>query len=82
MEDKLDKFLMWRRIAEEVEDVGYDGAVFVTEAWSASPEKVTSPYAILEHVPGRTEHLNVSAQASRDDGLSLMVNFIDVLDAL
>lgn len=75
MEDKLDKFLIWRRIGEEAEDEGYDGAVFVSEAWVASPDTISGPYGSLEHAPGRMEHLSVSAASKDGRRLDLEAQF-------
>jgi hypothetical protein len=72
-EDKLDKFLAWRRYGEEVEDFGYDGVVFITEAWGAGPSvALQGPYPDFEHAPDRTELLNISASTS--DGRRLILN--------
>ena len=74
-EDKLDKFLVWRRIAEDVEDEGYDGAIFVNESWAIRADAIVEPFESFEHVEGRTEHLTVAASSADGRRLNIDAEF-------
>ena len=64
LDEQVDKYLMWERIAEHVEVCGAEKLVFVAEAWLRVPEEKLHP---KEYAYKPREGLSVIA-ASKDGG--------------
>ncbi len=69
--DKLDKYLIWQRLAEGVREHGYDAVIVIAESWVATEENVPNVmYPDLSQVQGRVEALTVELETA--DGRSVM----------
>ena len=70
IEDKLDKFVIWHRMADEVRRNKYDCFVLVTESWLAEPSHVLKDGKVPEsfaNTKGRREALTVQYETSSGD---------------
>lgn len=75
-EDQLDKYLLWRRVGQEVAAGEYDGLVAIAEVWLAeAPDDVATPYLQLEEQPGRKEALVVYGVA-KDGRIEMTASMI------
>jgi hypothetical protein len=72
--DRREKYLFWREVAEEVRRIRADGLVTVGEAWTSRVERGAEARFPADD-PARTEALLVTAEAASGFYLTLMTGF-------
>jgi len=69
--EKLEKFVLWREIAEEIGRMNIDALIVIGEAWAAPPGSIKNEmYPDLSKAKGRLEVLTVNLETR--EGLSIM----------
>ncbi len=74
-QNKREKYLLMRRLANEVTLSGADAAFFVSEFWQADPKDI-SPYQSAEDSPNRREGLMITLVSRIDEPIHFIAMII------